>query len=204
MKVANISRAKAIKENLKDFTFESKKSKKGYESIYAICSRVVADKFIEFVQTKDKDFKIIDLGCGDGTATDYMQKKGLDVLGIDINQKKLNKVTAPTICRDFISWMEDQKSDSIDNIFCHHAIEHCPKPKKVLQEIARILKPDGYCLLVAPYDDTLHDVHYVAFESANELVPPGLSIMYDDLLTVVGRKKKKVINVSYLVLSQKL
>jgi len=41
--------------------------------------------------------------------------------------------------------------DSIDAVICKSVLEHMANPFKVMEEIYRILKPNGYCLIYIPF-----------------------------------------------------
>jgi SAM-dependent methyltransferase len=44
------------------------------------------------------------------------------------------------------------KDNSYDVILCNHVLEHIPDDKKAMQELYRILKPNGYAILQVPQD----------------------------------------------------
>jgi SAM-dependent methyltransferase len=45
---------------------------------------------------------------------------------------------------------------TIDTIFCSEVMEHTPHPWRMMQEISRVLAPDGYLLLFVPFMYYLH------------------------------------------------
>jgi len=44
------------------------------------------------------------------------------------------------------------EDNSYDVILCNHVLEHIPDDKKAMQELYRILKPNGYAILQVPQD----------------------------------------------------
>ncbi|MDB4978585.1 MAG: hypothetical protein JWM56_771 [Candidatus Peribacteria bacterium] len=46
---------------------------------------------------------------------------------------------------------------SVDSVLCTQVLEHVPHPALVIQEIYRILTPNGLCLLTAPQTNELHE-----------------------------------------------
>ena len=44
------------------------------------------------------------------------------------------------------------ESDTYDVIFCNHVLEHIPDDLKAMQELYRVLKPDGMAILQIPQD----------------------------------------------------
>ncbi len=52
---------------------------------------------------------------------------------------------------------------SFDSVLCTQVLEHVPHPVKVIEEIFRVLKPGGLCLLTAPQWNELHEVPHDYF-----------------------------------------
>ena len=52
--------------------------------------------------------------------------------------------------------MPEVKSCSFDAVFCSGVLEHVPRPRAALREIARVLKPGGALLLGLPFRQPLH------------------------------------------------
>ena len=48
-------------------------------------------------------------------------------------------------------------SESVDTILCTEVLEHVAHPEKVIEEFARILKPDGIIITTAPFFYPIHD-----------------------------------------------
>ncbi len=53
---------------------------------------------------------------------------------------------------DFIENSSEVEPESVDVVICHHMLEHASNPSEVLQDIRRMLKPDGRVLLFVPYE----------------------------------------------------
>lgn len=45
------------------------------------------------------------------------------------------------------------KNEYFDLIICYHILEHIENDKKAMEELHRILKPDGVCLIQTPFKD---------------------------------------------------
>jgi SAM-dependent methyltransferase len=61
---------------------------------------------------------------------------------------------------EFVSDVSLVPDNSIDKVICHHVLEHLPSPAQALEEIRRILSPDGYLLLFVPVEEGLRFSFY--------------------------------------------
>ena len=118
--------------------------------------------------------KVWELGCGDGAALREFQKLGFVTVGVDINADKLDRAVGGTVKADMVDYLWGVKDGSISNIFMHHSLEHIVAVEELLGLITLKLKKGGVFYCVVPADDTPNTVHYTAFDSAEELLPPGL------------------------------
>lgn len=161
--VANITPEDSINDNLEHWCYE-------VGTHYEEFSKESAKRFIAYIKKQS----VIDLGCGDGAATKVFIKNGNPTTAVDINPEKLNKITGATLVnKDFLTYL----TKPVDNIFCHHALEHFVDYQQVLDRIGKYLKKGKYCYIAVPKNDKPHSVHHVAFESIDELLPPGLTLI---------------------------
>jgi ubiquinone/menaquinone biosynthesis C-methylase UbiE len=91
-----------------------------------------------------KNKKALDVGCREGTQSMLLEKKGYEVVSIDIekNYKKCSIVDA--------NKKLPFKNDSFDLIWCSEVIEHLNNPQKVVKEFNRVIKPGGEIILTTP------------------------------------------------------
>ena len=74
------------------------------------------------------DITFLDFGCGHGDFIQYLNKKGFNALGIDINTDLQ---------------LKDISDNSVDIITMIEVIEHLSNPLPIFIEFKRILKPSG-------------------------------------------------------------
>jgi len=97
----------------------------------------------EFSPTK----RILDLGCGPGSLPVHLA--GRRVIGIDISATAFaipNKF--PRACAD--SHRLPLAANSFDLVVCHHSLEHFHDIPGTVQEILRVLKPNGRLFVSVP------------------------------------------------------
>ena len=100
-----------------------------------------------------KDKKIIDIGCGNGYLGKVLKEKKAVVHGCDISndavnqaEKELDKAFQFDVSSNNFKKIE-KKYDIIINT---ELIEHLLQPEKFLENLKKILKPDGFIVLTTP------------------------------------------------------
>lgn len=119
---------------------------------YIKCIEILEDKISSLTGKKT-----LDLGCGDGALSYLLWKKGAHVHGIDnseiaIKYAKEKHKEFNTNCHFAITDCSETQFDSnyFDCVICTDVIEHVPEPLKLLNEIKRVLKPNGYAVVSTP------------------------------------------------------
>lgn len=120
--------------------------------------------------------RILDIGCDGATLTEIVAAKSgtQDAVGIDIS-------------KDAVAYAKDKhpeyhlavghaeelpfRDGTFDMIFCSEVLEHVEQPARLLSEIKRCLKKDGYCVVEVPTETLL----FKAIWSLWTRVGPGRS-----------------------------
>lgn len=113
------------------------------------------DEFIAKLSGK----KLLDMGCGSGTNTAYLSKKGFDIVGIDasVNMLRLARKFYPAIKFEEQDILRTSfKENLFDGIVLAYVINHFNQDGLVLlkKEINRILKKDGLLFVSAHVGNT--------------------------------------------------
>ncbi|ATY42783.1 methyltransferase domain-containing protein [Acinetobacter baumannii] len=144
-----------------------------------------------------KDLKakmVLDIGCGEGYYTSAMQQVVEQCIGVDIAK---NAVQRAAKLNDKVTWVVgtgatlpviDQSLDVCTSLFS-------PIPQ---MEILRVLKDDGYLIVVTPATDHLYAMREALFEQVNPHTPQKFVEQLQDLFEL---KEQQVIDAP-LVLDQ--
>lgn len=102
--------------------------------------------------------RVLDIGCGNKPYQKLFNDKCEEYLGCDI-------VQSSEMCVDIICEATNipQEDNSFDTIFCTQVIEHVSDHNKLIKEMHRLLKPNGYIILSGPMYWHLHEEPYDFF-----------------------------------------
>ena len=121
-----------------------------YVAKFGPVTDAVAKELVSRAAAKDK--RVLDLCCGQGALTAMLTQAGARAVGLDFSPEMLAlaAVTAPAA--------ELQQGDaaalpfddgSFDVVLCNFGMMHLPDRPKALDEIRRVLRPDGAFLMAA-------------------------------------------------------
>lgn len=124
--------------------------------------RIIKAKKIEsvlndYLNKKVTNFKILDIGAGDGFISSYFITKKNKVTCVDIEDQRIEKKAK---FFKVISSKLSFKSDEFDIVISNHVIEHIKNQKLHLEEIRRVLKKDGVCYIATPNWNFPVEPHY--------------------------------------------
>lgn len=99
--------------------------------------------------------KLLDIGCGNGEYTIAMcyHYGASELYGIDIGAEAIevaNRRGIKAIHHDLNNAPYPFDDDMFDLVFAGEIIEHLMSPDGLLEEIKRVLKPGGYCVISTP------------------------------------------------------
>ncbi|HEU4758761.1 MAG TPA: class I SAM-dependent methyltransferase [Dehalococcoidia bacterium] len=99
--------------------------------------------------------RLLDIGCGVGAIGRYLQD-GLgteELFGVEISERRVEAARA----RGLQACLADVNSEplpfadgSFDAVFCGEVIEHLTDTDHLLDQIGRVLAPEGVCVLTTP------------------------------------------------------
>jgi 2-polyprenyl-3-methyl-5-hydroxy-6-metoxy-1,4-benzoquinol methylase len=110
---------------------------------------------IEEAKIGTPDAPILDVGCGRGEWLELLRESGYTAKGIDINRVMQEQCQArglEVLESDVIAYLQSLPDGSLGAVTGFHIIEHLEFPVliKLLEEVVRVLKPEGIAIFETP------------------------------------------------------
>lgn len=126
-----------------------RRSEKGISSLF-FKKRLHDLKSIQLLNPQKKE-RILEIGCNSGELVKAIRNYSDSVIGIDVNQAVIKN--SPVKGLQVMSAEKlEFKDGSFDKVISVHTLEHVPNLKKALKEIERVLKKEGLCVLIYPFE----------------------------------------------------
>jgi len=117
----------------------------------------VAKQLISIIQDsipkkKLKTSEVLDIGCSSGVITQYLARHSGTVVGIDVDKNAIKEAVADSKDIKNLSFKLASgtvlpfKGNSFDIVICHQVYSFISNPPKMMKEIYRVLKTEGFCL----------------------------------------------------------
>jgi trans-aconitate methyltransferase len=87
--------------------------------------------------------RILDLGCGDGVLTEQLEARGCRVIGVDASAEMIAAAKARGLDARLMDGHALSFDGEFDAVFSNAALHWMTRPGKVLDGVARALKPHG-------------------------------------------------------------
>ncbi len=102
-------------------------------------------------QVKLAGKKILDIGCGGGLLSETMAKAQAQVTGIDLSESLIKTASQHAQQQGLnieyrlqsSTELVNEQREAFDIITCMELLEHVPDPDLLIQECAKLVKPDG-------------------------------------------------------------
>ena len=131
-----------------------------HDAEYNVFSEDSSERLLE-VCLKLGDLKsparVADLGCGTGTFSALLSKKGFDVTGVDISLEmvamgKKRHAKGPFAPRFMVGDVEQLpfRDEELDGVLLSGMLHHLPDPSTCINEVHRVLKPGGVFMAFDP------------------------------------------------------
>jgi ubiquinone/menaquinone biosynthesis C-methylase UbiE len=112
-----------------------------------------------------RSLNCLDIGCSSGIITSLLGNHFQMSIGMDIDQEAIHYAQdqSPSPRMQFL--MADSMAlpfhdNSVDVIVCNHVYEHVPCADRMMDEIYRVLKEEGFCYFSAGNKYMIIEAHY--------------------------------------------
>jgi len=112
--------------------------------------QALADRYIELEagRSRGRSWRVLDLGCGQGSSVDAFRARDPDVewIGLDLPDSPEVRRRKRTDARfeTFDGVEIPFGDDSFDLVYCKQVLEHVRRPSALLAEVGRVLAPGGF------------------------------------------------------------
>jgi len=151
-----------------DDALAAKYAKLGIDKTYYLAYRDVADVFREYGMSGN----VLDYGCGTGRSTRFLRDHGFSATGVDISEAMIkeareqeNKAKYRLIKPGDLTGFTDSEFDLVLSMWPFDSIATVREKTETLMEIARVLKPGGWAILVASSPE-IYKREWVSFSSS--------------------------------------
>ena len=108
---------------------------------------------------------LLDVGASTGFIDNYLSQSFAEVRGIDIDDKAIDYAANTFSSENLHFQVGDAMSiefpdNSFDVVVCSQVYEHVPDARKMMDEIYRVLKPEGVCYFAATNRLSIEEHHY--------------------------------------------
>jgi ubiquinone/menaquinone biosynthesis C-methylase UbiE len=98
---------------------------------------------------------VLDAGTGQGYLLSRLSAKCNSVYAIDTNLNLLLNIKSKLSCQNIILLNADLnkvpiRSEYFDKVICLEVLEHSPAPSEIINELHRVLKLNGLCVIAVP------------------------------------------------------
>jgi 2-polyprenyl-3-methyl-5-hydroxy-6-metoxy-1,4-benzoquinol methylase len=167
----------------------------------------------------NKKIKMVDIGSGDGNlAITFVNNKKVDLTVTDISETRLKRIKQITKNK-LSNYVQDDinnsklKSNYFDFVNSDMVIEHVPSDKKMLKEVNRILKKNGYFRISTVFKKgfsfwfyrnngnwVIDPTHVREYSSQKEIK----KLFQENNLTILEIKKEKLTFNPFIFIQKKL
>lgn len=116
--------------------------------------------FLKLIDPKKK--KVLVIGCADGYEMKWLSDNGFSTIGITKSKKEVTKVKEKYNLEVKYTDMHDLPFDdsSFDCVYASNVLEHSVAPYVAFREWRRVLKKNGWLVLVAPSKEWLSEYYH--------------------------------------------
>jgi SAM-dependent methyltransferase len=169
------------------FNLLSQRAKELYYSVasYDYDQPIILKILQKYANNNQKDYRVLDVGCGYGHKMMAMTSAGYKVLGVDINPQIIaTNQNKGFNCVTVEEFAQNHNTEQFDIILMSHIIEHFhpSELKDFMDNYLDKLKMGGYLIIATPL---LTDYFYDDFDHVKPYTPLSIIKVFDTIATQV-------------------
>jgi 2-polyprenyl-3-methyl-5-hydroxy-6-metoxy-1,4-benzoquinol methylase len=135
-----------------------------FEKLYHFIKKIALSKKLKLINAHSNQGTLLDIGAGTGEFLLVAKNNGWNVTGIEPSPKA--KAIAENKGVSFVPNLESIPSHTFDIITMWHVLEHVPDLDHQINELKRIVKPNGTIIIAVPNFNSYDAKHYGKFWAA--------------------------------------
>ena len=162
-------------------------TKKGFiNSTYQSVRKYTLLKKLQLISKYYKSGKILDIGCGTGEFLNTCKNAKWETIGIEPDPDA-RKMAADNFGLDIRqeSALKDLTEHSFDIISMWHVLEHVPRLNERIEELKRLIKPNGIIIIAVPncnsLDAKIYKENWAAYDVPRHLyhfTPKDIELLF--------------------------
>ena len=175
---------------------------KRYSEEYSKCYHHHWNMILISLLPKDYKSRILDFGCGIGVLLQSLDKLYESSFGVDISQDMLKCAQIECKNSNLLEGDGEQLpflSETWDAIVCRGALHHIPSTEKAIEEIYRILMPEGRFVISEPCIDStlIRLIRTKSYKNSNKFSETHKAFTSEYLIKTLQKSGFKVTKVKY-------
>ena len=139
-----------------------------FEKLYQAVKNIALKNKLNLINSlSENKGKILDIGAGTGDFLAFVKQNGWQTIGVEPSQKAKEIATKKGV--EFVNETSELENQSFDIITMWHVLEHVPDLEKQIQELKRLLKPNGTLIVAVPNFKSFDANHYKEFWAAYDV-----------------------------------
>lgn len=142
-----------------------------FEKIYQFVKGITLKRKLKLINSISQKGHLLDIGAGTGDFLSIAKKDTWKVVGIEPNQKA--KSIAMNKGVDFVKNLNELEDNTFDVITMWHVLEHVPNLEEYIEQLKRLVKPQGKIIIAVPnfksYDAKYYREYWAAFDTPRHL-----------------------------------
>lgn len=137
-----------------------------FEKLYHLIKSIALKNKLKLINSLSPKGSLLDIGAGTGEFLLTCKNNGWNVTGIEPSEKAKSIAQKKGIGME--TSLQELESHSFDVITMWHVLEHVPDLEQQLNELKRLLKPNGTLIVAVPnfnsYDAKVYQSYWAAFD----------------------------------------